>query len=251
MINNEFTISTISSIFASTLTHPIDVIKTNYQVLNYQKYKPNTINIIKNIYKTNSYKGFYKGFSSTLITYPLFWGIFFQTKDYTNVMVSSSFASLITNPLFVIKTRFQTNPDIKYKSLIRNIYYSEGIYGFYKGFMLTVINNTRLWIQFPLYDEIKLRFDNTNTISAPMSITMSSLLSKIISSTIYYPTDLIRTNQRNMQNNMNMMEVAKNMYKINGIRGFYNGSLLYNMISVPNFIILMIMREYLKNNFDK
>lgn len=239
-------IGTTSSIIASTLIYPIDLIKTNYQIANYQKYKPKTTEIIKNIYKTGGYMNFYKGVSSTLITYPLFWGVFFQTRDHTNVMVASSLASFVANPLFVIKTRFQTNPNMKYNYLINNIYHYEGIRGFYKGFASTLINNTRLWIQFPLYDKIKIELDK-NYSNKHINVTISSLLSKTISSSIYYPTDLIRTNQRNTKNNINMYAVGKNIYKTNGYRGFYNGALLYNMVSVPNFILLMIIREFVKS----
>lgn len=220
--NNEFMIGSVSSIIASSLTYPIDLIKTNYQIANSQTYKPNTTEIIKNIYRTGGCPGFYKGVSSTLMTYPLFWGVFFQTKDYTNVMVASSVASFVTNPLFVLKTRFQTNSNMKYYHLIDDIYKKEGINGFYKGFRSTLANNTKLWIQFPLYDKIKMELDNNrhNIHNRHNNIVVASLLSKIISSSIYYPTDLIRTNQRNIKTNVSMFEVSKNIYKSNGVRGF-------------------------------
>ena len=254
-MNNEFTISTTGAILASILTYPIDADKTNYQVAIYNKNPLGAPSIIKHMWHKNGINSFYKGVSGSLITYPLFWGTFFQTKDLikpnsnykmlntaTSSFVASGFASLLTNPLFVLKTRFQSavfNSDpqkIDYIYLLKNISKKEGMMSWFKGYGSTLTNNTKLCIQFPLYDEI---YDKTK------SITTASMISKIISTSIYYPSDLIRTNQRNMKNNINMWDAAKNIFQNNGIKGFYKGCLIYNMISVPNFIIIMVVRDYL------
>lgn len=239
MLDSPFAIGTISSIISYGLTYPIDSIKTNYQIVNL-KQKPVLTDVVKQIYTTHGIKGYYRGCSSTFITYPLFWGIFFQTNQHANVMVASGIASLCTNPLFVLKTRFQSNNQksekVSYFNLTKNIYRTEGMKGFFKGFGSSLANNTKLWIQMPLYDEINKCTNN---------IVLSSMIAKITSSTIYYPTDLIRTNQRNLKENKNMFEVGKSIYKSNGLRGFYNGVVLYNMISVPSFVIMMLCRDYL------
>jgi hypothetical protein len=238
---SEFTISTVSSLIAYGTTYPIDAIKTNFQVSNYKTHKPKVFDVVKDIYRTTGFTGYYKGVSSTLMTYPLFWGVFFQTQNYSNVMIASSVASFVTNPLFVLKTRFQTNINgsarSTYFSLTQNIFKTEGLGGFYKGFVSTLVNNTKLWIQFPLYDKLKSETDN---------IVFSSIMSKIISSTLYYPTDLIRTTQRYLKDDVNILQASKNIYKLNGLKGFYNGVILYNMISIPSFVALMVLREYIK-----
>jgi len=256
--NSEFAVGTTSSLIAYTLTYPIDVIKTNYQVLSYQNKNIKTIDVIKNVYKTNGLYGYYKGSSSTLLTYPLFWGIFFDAQDssgkwiskYTNnsvllkmapPMIASTIASFATNPLFVIKTRFQTDSisgnKSSYSNIIKNVYRVEGIRGFYKGFLSTVLNNTKLWLQFPLYDYMKQKTD---------SIVVSSIGSKFVSSMIFYPTDLIRINQRFSTDKISIITASKNIFKSHGFRGFYNGLMLYNMLSLPNFVLLMVIRDYIK-----
>jgi hypothetical protein len=248
MLNNEFAIGTVSSVISYSLTYPIDVIKTNYQILNL-KQKPVVRDVVKQIYQNNGFSGYYRGIGSTLMTYPLFWGIFFQTNTQTNVFVASGVASLVTNPLFVLKTRFQSvshnnessNQRTSYLNLTKNIYRNEGIGGFFKGYLSTMANNTKLWIQFLAYDEVNKRTDN---------IAISSMIAKIFSSSIYYPTDLIRTNQRNLKVSMNMFEVSKSIYNANGIRGFYNGIILYNAISIPSFCIMMSCRDYIKKYYN-
>lgn len=239
MWNNDFLIGMSSSIISYGITYPIDAIKTNFQLSSYKNNSATVNNTIRQIYKSDGIRGFYKGISSTFITYPIFWGTFFGTLSYSNVFVASTFASLITNPLFVLKTRFQSDLVNKpnYLNLIKQIYEKENIYGFFKGFGSTVINNTKLCIQFPLYDYLKI---HTN------SILFASMLSKIAASTIYYPTDLIRTNQRNSQVKISFLEATKNIYKINGFIGFYKGVLIYNAVSIPNFIIMMFIKEYIQ-----
>ena len=246
MFNNEFSIGTLSSIVSYSLTYPIDAVKTNYQVANLKE-KPVLSDVVKQIYTTHGVRGYYRGVSSVMLTYPLFWGIFFQTNQHTNVFVASGLASLLTNPLFVLKTRFQSianhnqkSEKVSYFNLTKNIYRNEGVGGFFKGFGSTLANNTKLCLQFPIFFEMNRRTDN---------IVVSSMVAKIISSTVYYPTDLIRTNQRNLKNNMNMFEVGKSIYNANGIRGLYTGVFLYNMISVPSFVSMMLCRDYFKKYY--
>ncbi len=244
MFNNEFAISTTSSIISYSLTYPIDAIKTNYQIASL-KQKPILSDVVKQIYAIHGIKGYYRGVSSNLMTYPLFWGIFFQTQSHSNVMIASAVASLVTNPLFVLKTRFQSvshqNQKVSYLNLTKNIYQNEGHKGFFKGFGSSLANNTKLWMQFFLYNEIKQRTDN---------VVVSSMAAKVASSTIYYPTDLIRTNQRNSKNSQSMIEVGKSIYKANSFRGFYSGVVIYNFISVPSFVVLMFCRDYFKKYYN-
>lgn len=250
MLNNEFAISTISSVISYGLTYPIDAVKTNFQVTNL-KQKPVLNDVIKKIYTDHGFRGFYRGIGSTMMTYPLFWGIFFQTKSYSNVLIASSVASLVTNPLFVLKTRFQvpeTNTQ-SYVNLTKTIYRTEGLVGFFKGFGATLANNTKLWIQIPLCDALSDRTKN---------IALSSMIAKITSSTLYYPIDIVRTNQRNSKDNRNMIEVAKSIYRVNsvkgighGVMGFYNGVGLYNLVSVPSFVALMLCRDYIKRFYNE
>ena len=64
---------------------------------------------------------------------------------------------------------------------------------------------------------------------------------------VFYPTDLIRINQRASINKISIRQAAKNIYINQGIYGFYKGFWLYNTVSIPSFIILMFVKEY----FDK
>lgn len=226
----EFTKGVISSVLSSTIIYPIDVIKTNYQI------KPQNIfllteKIIKN-------RTLYAGLSSHLTTYPIFWGVFFYTKqiniydnNFINSFICGGIASFSSNPFFVLKTRQQINKE-NYKQMISNIYKNEGIRGFYKGLNSTLINNLKLGLQFPLYDYFKEKTE---------SILLSGFLSKTISSTLFYPLDLIRIHQRNSVKNISIKSLIKKI----GYTNLYKGVLMYNAVSIPNFMLLMLFKEIL------
>jgi hypothetical protein len=253
------------------LTHPIDVIKTNYQL---QLIKSDMVTDVKKINKSNSIitsitndifrsrglKGFYSGITPNLATYPVFWAVYFGTnqilnkndyKYFTNVYLNKFFSSYLssmigstfTNPLFVIKTRMQ-NTARQNKSVISTIHdiNTTGAKTYFRGLNTTFLNNTKLAFQFPMYDYIK---DNTG------SIVGASIGSKAISSTLLYPFDLMRTIQRNSDTKVSMINIAKSIHKRNGVTGLYNGVMLYNAVSTPNFVIMMCLFELLKERFKQ
>ena len=253
-----FLIGLASSSLSAFMIYPIDVIKTNFQVLRYNNKTTSTYHIIKNIYKQQKFKGFYSGVSSHLMTYPIFWSVYFQFESVNinifqnkqankiaNIAMASTVASFACNPFFVIKTRFQTenlkNKKIRYNTLIKDIYKYEGVFGFYKGLNTTIVKSVpTLMIQFPAYDLFKTYTNN---------IVVSSFLSKIISSAIYYPLDLIRVNQRFNEKKLSIIQACKRIYTTSGFKGFYQGCLIYNAVSIPNFILLMVFKEALTDYF--
>jgi solute carrier family 25 folate transporter 32 len=254
-------IGILSNTFSTTVIHPIDVIKTNYQVA--IKNNPQKINnIIKLKWRNGGLKNFYRGLSPNILTYPIFWGVFFEGRKYnfylfknrylnnfSQYFLLANFASTITNPLFVIKTKLQTvNRRKDIFNMLKDIYRYNGLRGFFKGYLATILNNLKLGIQFPLYDHFKdfnrkIAFFDKNE---KINIAFSSTLSKLISSSITYPLDLIRLIQRGSNLKISIIDIVKNVYKREGIIGLYRGILLYNFVSTGNFVIMMITFETLK-----
>jgi solute carrier family 25 (mitochondrial folate transporter), member 32 len=241
------------------LTHPIDVVKTNYQlnqIRTNNNNKTDTRSIIRNIWKTRGMRGFYAGVSPNLCTYPIFWSVYFGTNQmmgdirfvdnkYGDKFIKSYTAALIgsglTNPLFVLKTRMQ-NSEGRSRSVYETLRSTNrlGYRTYFRGLGSTYLTNTKLAIQFPMYDMIKDRTD---------SVIASSLAAKTISSSIMYPLDLIRVNQRNSDREISIREIARTIYARNGIRGLYRGVFLYNAVTTPNFVVMMIGYEMLKKFF--
>lgn len=261
----EFIISSTSSVLSSTLVYPIDVIKTQYQVANInQKNQQNAIQMARYINKTQGLIGFYKGLGPNLMTYPLFWGFYFEMRKvnyqptgylYPDKIfmsfISGVGATTLVNPFYVMKVRIQTeilhqryknNQSSLYHILVKNIYQKEGIIGFYKGWSTTQLNNIKLGIQLPFYDYLKEKTDST---------IISSMVAKLSASTVFYPFDLVRTNQRDSINKIRVIDCLRDIYQKEGIRGLYRGVGLYNLMTGPNFIFMMYFKDLIISLMDK
>ena len=239
----DFITGFFSNAVAITVAHPIDVVKSRFQINN-----NSASNITSFIWKTNGLKGFFRGLTPNIGTYPVFWAIFFQTKNinmdifennllnkFTSSYISGNIASTFTNPLFVLKTRFQVKNNSRL-DIIRDLTKNKKM--LLKGLPSTYINNLKLGVQFPLYDYLK---DKTN------NILFSSFSSKFICSSIFYPLDLIRVIQRSTNQKLTIKDIAINTYKNKGFFGFYKGLVLYNSVSILNFTIMMSLLEILKS----
>lgn len=244
----EFLLGASSSALAYTCVYPIDVLKVQYQCQS----NSSIISTFKNVIHKQGIRGFYKGYTSNLLTYPIFWGVYFQSGELpfnkiANILIGSSLGSLMSNPLFVLKTRFQTeiltNKSLAYNKLIPQIYRNEGILAFFKGYPITVINNSKLFIQMPLADYL----DN----HVGMGVASSAAIAKITTSLFTYPCDLIRNIQRNTETKLSIGKLAIQVYKTSGILGYYRGLTLYTAITLPNFVLMMTIKSWLGPWFKK
>ena len=121
------------------------------------------------------------------------------------------------------------------------IYQNEGAKGFTKGVQMTVINNTKLLIQFPLFYHLQESRD--------YSTQSSAFLAKMVANTVLYPTDIIRSRLRSSNIPITFWDCVKELRnecrsKNNMIKTCYKGFTWYNLVSIPNFIILMKIKEY-------
>ena len=231
----------IISSTAICITYPFDTLRTQYQI------SPNSKSS-KSIYKNVGLLGYYKGLKMNITSYPIFWAVYFPTEQYAKKytdsrvlqsFISSSAASCISNPLFVLKTRLQARPEIT-NSVVKmagNIYKHEGLRGFAKGINMTLINNMKLTIQFPMFYWLKE--------DKGYGAASSSFIAKLLANNIAYPSDIVRTRIRNSAENLNLLSVAKDIVRQRGFRGLYRGCMWYNMVSIPNFMIIMMLKDYI------
>lgn len=238
----------ISNVSSICITHPIVVVKTNFQLNN----SKSAVDTIKTIYTTRGPTGFYSGIVPTLMAYPIFWSVYFGANQITNEHMrlaqnnyannfltsctNSMVGSILANPFFVIATRMQNTArgKLSFIQSIRDINKNNNARAYFKGINSTLFNNGKLALQFPLYDCIK---DYSG------SVFVASTSSKLISSTIFYPFDLIRTIQRNSDTKMSVLTVGKQLF---AQRQMYKGVMLYNAVSTPNFVVMMLIFEFLK-----
>ena len=141
-----------SSMFAEIITHPIDFIKTQKQ---YYKKNISFNHIFFNEFKRNGFRGFYTSAPPAIIRQMIYSPI--RVNLYENLrnpesnflekLVAGCFAGgisqFIVSPTDIIKVKLQTqqlyiNKSYNGTQIIKKIYASEGIRGFYNGWLPNV-----------------------------------------------------------------------------------------------------------------
>ncbi|PWA49971.1 NAD+ transporter 2 [Artemisia annua] len=214
---------------AATFVCPLDVIKTRLQVHGL----PDTswrkggviVSSLQNIIQKEGFKGLYRGLSPTLAALLPTWAVYFAVYGHlkellhshddnsgqlsfgANIIAASgagAATSIVTNPLWVVKTRLQTQgmrvgviPYTSISSALRRIMQEEGFRGCYSGLLPSLVGISHVAIQFPAYEKIKsylAKRDNTTTNKlSPGKVALASSISKILASLMTYPHEVIRS----------------------------------------------------------
>jgi hypothetical protein len=251
----------MSSLVASAVVYPIDVIKTRRQVTGMT-----VIQCVKSGH-------LYRGLSPNLFTYPTFWAVYFALEDKTYSLVASTVGSAVSNPLFVIKNRAQISGR-PLAEIAREVSMSPRIA--LAGLPITCLNNAKLIIQLPLVTALA-------GVGLPMPLAAAS--GKIAASLITYPIDLIRTRQRTgvahiddiaqggpakkppvadaaqvePPKKLSVAHIARDIWNTDPAAGimrrlgaFYRGFWPYTAMTLPNFVIMMSIMSTVKRwNADR
>jgi solute carrier family 25 folate transporter 32 len=190
-------------------------------------------------------------------------GTLTNTAKASVIFASSLTASMTVNPLFVYKTRFQTsvlkkNPDgslkypkMTYSGLVKDVWKYEGIRGLYKGNLVAQIKNTQMVPQMFLYDYFKNAHWNPledNNIMLIDRAFVSGIGAKTVSSFVFYPIDVIRTNIRDNVENKSILRIAKDVAnRPGGLLNFYRGYGIYWFSAIPTFGLITYGYNKLQN----
>ena len=185
------------------------------------------------ILRSEGIPSLYRGFSISFFTIPVFNTLYFpiyekikykfkqdfdwkenDTKLYsTSAAAAGTICNFITNPLWVIRTRMQTEIffnsstehfNKKYShgplSIFTNIFdivKNEGFRALYKGFSATMIGIIHPIVFFPLYEKLKIHlkenYDQDSENLSTKYIVLSTVTAKLISSAISYPHEVLRS----------------------------------------------------------
>jgi solute carrier family 25 carnitine/acylcarnitine transporter 20/29 len=205
---NNYMKGCISGMSGIMISHPIDTIKTHYQLNS----KPFNYNI----------KNLYRGLSSPLIGVGIEKAMVFGTYNYLRSIdlpiavsggISGLVASLVVSPYERIKILKQTNQTIPLSLSL------------FKGIGVTFTREVPGFaIYFSTYEALKNKF----YISKNKDITIvSSFLFGGLSGTMawifIYPQDRIKTIIQNDKGSLNITNIIKSIYKNGGLRHFYSG----------------------------
>ncbi|VVT53925.1 uncharacterized protein SAPINGB_P003819 [Magnusiomyces paraingens] len=174
---------------------------------------------LSTIVREEGVAGLYRGVVPITIGYLPTWAIYFvvyeDVKKLTekplanypffahmvSALSAGSSSTLVTNPIWVVKTRLMTQSKghNKYKGTIdtfHKMFMEEGILSFYAGLGPALLGLLHVMVHFPLYEELKKVFhvdDNVPKLHQAPQILCASVISKICASTLTYPHEVIRT----------------------------------------------------------
>jgi solute carrier family 25 folate transporter 32 len=252
------------------VTCPLDVVKTRLQTnwLNPQKHNRAssiTYSMLSSIWRVEGLRGMYRGLGPTLVGYLPSFSIYFPAYHFCKVrvarwrrrkaesdavahvsaaMLAGAAGNLVTNPLWVVRTRLMTQHVLYDQQRIysgtidafRSIMRNEGIGGFYKGAIASVIGVLHVAVQFPLYEWLKQsQITSSNPALSPWNILIASTISKVVASTATYPHEIIRTRLQVQREGVlqysGVIDAARKIWHEEGLPGFYRG-LRTNIIRV-------------------
>ncbi|CAB4434395.1 unnamed protein product [Rhizophagus irregularis] len=271
----------VAGCVSSIVTCPLDVVKTRLQ--NQGKFDQSvplysgTGGTLKRIWAEEGIRGLYRGLGPTLYGYLPTWAIYFSAYDYFKAafgahagrtgnhqwvvhifaaMGAGATSTIVTNPLWVIKTRFMTQNErtsYMYKNTLdafKTIYSTEGFRGFYKGLGPSLMGVSHVAVQFPLYEKLKvwLKQPDQDHLSN-LSILFASSVSKMAASVATYPHEVVRTRLQNQTRKPFKYDGV--FHAINVIRheegwlAFYNGMSTNLLRTVPASALTILTYEIL------
>ena len=258
--------------------------------MNEVKYSNLMLSDFFKIWKEEGVRGLYKGWKATIIWIPLFHSIYFPIYEKLRIKFSKSmnvdkssikvvlmaggisgfFSNLVTNPIWLIRTRMQAeifrsidqnHYELKYRSLWRSIYrvyHNEGFLSLYTGLAASMLNISHVLVYFPIYEKLKVYFKNKYEPSeeslSSKFIFISVVISKICASSVSYPVELIRARQQDSRRHdgieKGFLKVTRRTYANEGVLAFYSGFTLNLVRILPLNVITFILYEKLSKSFS-
>lgn len=272
---------------AATFVCPLDVIKTRLQVQGLPKVPHSggvIITNLQNIVRNEGVRGLYRGLSPTLAALLPNWAVYFTVYGHLKSVLKSHGAvdgrgeltvpanmfaasgagaatAIATNPLWVVKTRLQTQgmrqgvvPYSSISSALRRIAHEEGIRGWYSGLLPSLAGITHVAIQFPVYENIKtyLAKKENKTIDnlGPGEVAIASSLAKVIASIMTYPHEVVRSRLQEQGQLRNpeihyagVVDCIKKLFQREGLPGFYRGCGTNLLRTTPSAVITFTTYE--------
>jgi solute carrier family 25 folate transporter 32 len=206
-------------------------------------------------------RSFYRGLMPNMVGNSFSWGLYFagygkvkdliattrglHGKDREKLPSSDYFlaagasgviTAIITNPIWVIKTRMLStarNTPGAYTSSIQgavSLYKTEGLRGFYRGLTPSIIGVSHGAIQFMAYETLKNHWGLSRA-GGKEGLTnrdfiLTSAVSKMFAGSITYPYQVVRSRLQTYDAQTKykgVIDVVKQVWRYEGVFGFYKG----------------------------
>lgn len=229
----------VASALAETLTHPIDVLKTNRQVSG-----KSFTSIVKDIYKTRGVSGFYPSVYPAILRHMIYTTmrvqIYEKTRDdkatilkrLVNGAFSGGIAQLVASPADLIKVKMQTGQYTNMLKCFQDVYKKNGIRGLYQGWRPNVLRAATVNMgELAFYDQTKtylLRIGYPDDIKTHLG---SGLVSGFFATLCSCPADVLKSRLMSIGQEGSMVKTFTNIVRNEGIATLWYGFM-------PNWIRL-------------
>jgi len=253
---------------AALITAPLDLVKTVSQ--NRVGARVSTAQVLKVALSERGVKGCFRGIGPTLFgivpTTSIYFGVYentrrllgkkYETSPLVTSVVSSMTAGVtaqaLTNPLWVVKTRMQTEAgNLSFRTLAGMIYRAEGCKGFMRGISASVAGASQYAVQFPVYEAgrdylTKMHKDGDDAKLSLQDVVFASCGSRVTASVITYPQQVLRTRLQTGRGAIcgGLLKTAFMIMRQEGVRALYNGMCASLMKSVPTSVITLCCFEF-------
>jgi solute carrier family 25 (mitochondrial folate transporter), member 32 len=179
--------------------------------------------------------------------------------DYlTAASVSGLFSAILTNPIWVVKTRMLTTSATQtgaYPGMfsgLSSIYRSEGVRGFFHGLTPTLVGVSHGSLYFLAYEKLKLwrRQSKKSNKLSNVDTLLTSSLSKVFAGVLTYPHQLVRARLQTYDPGSTVpmlrpgvMNTIKSVWANEGFTGFYKGMLPNLLRVVPSTCVTFLVYE--------
>lgn len=245
---------------------------------------------LRDIISQDGFRGCFRGLGATLGTVPIFWGIYFPLyeglkKDLhgrynrhfsiegggqqscpavvhmSSAILAGAVADFVCNPMFLVRTRMQTEALHYYEmqlqserrphgiqSTVRSLYNEGGILVFWRGLTASLLGLSHVAIQFPIYEYLKkeARSISPDSVESASDLLLASGLSKMTASLVTYPHEVIRSRMMDARGPFageNVLRTAKRVVKNEGWGSLYAGIHVSLLRVVPNCCITFVSYE--------
>ena len=266
----------------TTLLHPLDLIKVRMQVyegrLGRRGQDPvyrNSATLARGIVQERGLRGLYAGLEPALIAGSMSWGFYFflyerakhrhlggagptagsdargrTGRTLLSSLEASAVTVLLTNPLWLVKTRLQLGtPYRNTLHALGRIAAEEGLLALYKGLVPALMLTSHGAIQFVVYEELKYVLGQRaqDRELGTLEFLAMGATSKIAASVVTYPTQVLKARLQQFQGGdpkyTRTWETARSVLQHEGVRGLYKG-LAANMARVaPSSAIMFASYE--------
>jgi len=283
-----FVVGGLSSMIASSITHPIDLVKVHMQLqgelLSKTQNHKNSLKTGYLVFKEGGTLALYRGLSASLARQGTYsttrFGIYEFIKQKTNAegnkpslvlnIAGAAFAgavgSALGSPCDLILVRMQAD-GVKpleqrrnYRNIFHGLYsvykYENGVFGLWKGSGPVIMRAILVTAsQLATYDSAKDYFQSTGYLNNNILTSfLASLVAGFIAAASTSPVDVIKTRIMNDKKRIiykNSFDCFIKILKTEGLIGFYKGFIPNYIRLGPHTTITLVVLEELRKIFYK